>query len=133
MNEIILKVDGNNNVLGELLSVFDISDDVLYKELIGRKVKVILNDLYYLKDLDYYYINHDNKYMYDNSNIELEIVGIVREKEIVDDNSYFFYNSQLIDYVIDNNRYSKIVLEQRERDYNILGIDVDKDKMLSYN
>ena len=63
-----------------------------------RKVRVVLNDLYYVKNGDYYFINSDVRELYDKSNIELTIVGIVVEKEIVDDNSYFFYDNKIIDY-----------------------------------
>ena len=132
MNEILLKIDSNNNVDGELLSVFNIEHDILYKDLVGRKVRIILNDLYYVKKGDYYFINNDNKCMYDNSSIELEIVGIVREKEIVDDNSYFFYDSKIIDYVIDKNSNSQIVLEQLNNNYNVLGMNIDKNRLLTY-
>lgn len=132
MNEIILKVDSNNNVDSELLSIFNIDSDVLYEDLVGRKLKVIVNDLYYVKNGEYYFINSDNKYMYDNSDIELEIVGIVREKEVVDDNSYFFCINKLIDYVIDINSNSEIVLEQLDKDYNILGMNIDNNELLSY-
>jgi len=132
LNEIILKVDSNNNVLSEILNVFDIDSDIEYNELIGRELRVILNDIYYVKDKDYYFIRDDNKKLYEDSDISLKIVGIVREKEIVDDNSYFYYSNELMDYVLNENSHSKIVLEQLVKDYNVLGINMDKEQILSY-
>ena len=130
--EIVLKVDSNNNVDEELLNVFDIDSDIEYEELIGRKLRIILNDLYYVKNRDYYFVNSDNEELYTNSKIELKIVGIVREKEAVDDNSYFYYNDELVNHIIDMNSKSEIVKNQLDSDYNILGIDMERDDLLSY-
>lgn len=132
INEIVLKVDSNNNVSSELLDVFNINGNIEYESLIGRKLRLVLNDLYYVKDGRYYYINDGYENLYKNSTMELEVVGIVREKEIVDDFDYFYYDSNLIDYIIDNNSNSKIVLEQINSDYNVLGMDMDKEDLLSY-
>ena len=93
---------------------------------------VILNDLYYVKNGDYYFINNDYERLYKDSELELEIVGVVREKEVVDDNSYFYYDRELIDYIIDKNSNSEIVKSQIDAEYNVLGMDMDKNNMLSY-
>ena len=132
MNEVVLKVDNNNNVSSEILDVFNINNDIEYEDIVGRKMRIVLNDLYYVKSGNYYFVNNDDESMYKNSTIELEIVGIVREKEIVDTNNYLYYNGQLIDYIIDKNKNSKIVLEQINSDYNVLGVDVSKNNILSY-
>ena len=130
--DILLKIDSNNNVDSDILDVFNIKDDVKYEELIGRKLRVIFNDLYYVKNGDYYFVNSDNNRMYKSSNIELNIVGIVREKDIVNDNSYFYYDDSLIKDILNINGKSKIVLEQLENEYNMLGIDMDRYELLSY-
>ena len=130
--DILLKIDSNNNVDSDILDVFNIKDDIRYEELIGRKLRVIVNDLYYVKNGDYYFVNSDNDRMYKSSNIELNIVGIVREKDIVNDNSYFYYDDSLIKDILDINSKSKIVLEQLDKDYNMLGIDMDRYELLSY-
>jgi putative ABC transport system permease protein len=132
INEIVLKVDINNNVDSDLLKVFNIDDDIEYSEIIDRKLRVILNDDYYVKNGDYYFINNDSSKLYENSVIELRVVGVVREKEVVDDNSYFYYSSELIDHIIETNSKSKIVNDQLKSNYNILGIDMDRDNLLSY-
>ena len=130
--DIVLKVDSNNNVSEELLDVFNIDSDIRYDELVGRKLRVILNDLYYVKNGDYYFINSDNKKIYNDSEIELNVVGVVREKEVVDDNSYFYYSGELIEHILRINSNSMIVREQLNKGYNILGIDMDRDSLLSY-
>lgn len=130
--DIVLKVDSNNNVDSELLNLFNIDSNVDYDRLIGRRVKVILNDLYYVKNGDYYYINNDYEKLYKKSDIELEIVGIVREKEIVNDSSYFYYDKNIIDMVINNNSSSKIVVDQLNSNYNLLGLNISKEDLLSF-
>ena len=129
--EILLKIDSNNNVDSDLISVLDISEDIEYSDLIGRELKVILNDLYYVKNGEYYFINNDNIELYNNSDIKLKVVGIVQEKEVIDNNSYFYFSKELFDYVIKMNSNSEIVLEQLKKEYSVLGIDKNKDKMLS--
>ena len=132
LNDIVLKIDSNNKVSSSLLGVFNISNDIEYSEIVGRKIRVILNDIYYLKSGDYYYSNNDYKGMYNDSFIELTIVGVVKEKEILDDSSYFYYDGSLIDLVIENNKNSKIVYEQINSNNNILGIDMSKEEVLSF-
>lgn len=132
MNDILLKVDSNNNVDSDLLEVFDIDTDISYEELVGRKFKIILNDLFYKEVGKYYFINNDNKKLYNDSEIELNVVGIVKEKEIVNDISYFYYNRNLVEYIININSNSRIVLEQLKRSDNVLGINISKDELLSY-
>ena len=53
MNDVLLVVDSSNRVDSELLDKFNIDKDVMYEDLVGRKIKVILNDLYYVKNGDY--------------------------------------------------------------------------------
>lgn len=130
--DIVLKVDSNNNVSSQILNVFNISNDISYSELIGRKLRVIINDDYYFKNANYYYVNNDNKLLYENSNIMLNIVGIVREKEIINDNNCFYYSGDFINDLLDINKNSKIVLEQLNREDLVLNLDNNKESLLSY-
>ena len=132
MYDIVLKVDSNNNVDSDILDIFNIKDDVNYEDLIGRKLRVIVNDLYYTKKGEYYFVNNDNEGMYKNSIIELSIVGIVREKDIVNDNSYFYYDDRLIKYILNINSKSNIVLDQLDSEDNVLGLEIEKYNLLSY-
>lgn len=131
-NDILLKVDSYNNVSSDILNLFGINDDISYDKLIGREIRVILNDLYYVKNGDYYYINDNNKEMFDASYIILTIVGIVREVEIVDDNSYFYYHNNLINKILDINKNSKIVLEQLNSDDLLIENFDNKEVLLNY-
>lgn len=130
--DIVLKIDSNNNVSSELLDIFNIDNDIYYEELIGRKLRVAINDDYYVKNGDYYFINSNKEEIYNNSEIELKIVGIVKEKNVIDDNSYFYCDNGLIDYILEINSNSKIVRDQIEKDYNILEIGMDRNYLLSY-
>ena len=78
--------------------------------------------------------------MYDNSFIELEIVGIIRENEIVNDKSYFYYDNKLIDYVINKNKDSNIVIVSHgsvisymKRILNIKSSHIQKGKIEIFN
>ena len=132
MNEILLKLDSNNCVDSELLRVFNIKEDINYQDLIGRKLKIILNDEYYLKNGEYYYINNDLKQMYYDSEIELSIVGIIKEKTIIDDSNYLYYSQDLVEHILNINSQSQIVKEQLFKDYNLLGVNLDKNELLSF-
>ena len=131
-NEILLKVDINNNVDSELFNNYNINSNIPYKNIIGRRVRVILNDLYYIKNGEYYVINNNVREIYDKSNLELTIVGIIREKNESDNGSYLFASQELIDSVIAMNKNSQIVKDGLDDNNNILGLDNDRDDTLSY-
>ena len=130
--EILLKVDINNNVDSELLNKFNINTDISYNKMIGRKIKVIINNDYYVKNGEYYVINDNNNEMYNKSNIELTIVGIVREKEENDNNNYLYYMNELVNEIIKINSDSNIVKDELSSNHNVLGNQIDKDRLLSY-
>ena len=132
IGDILLVVDSNNRVNSKILDSFDIDGDLLYEDIVGRKIRVILNDLYYVRNGDYFYIDSDLEKLYNGSELELEIVGVVREKNIAIDDSFLYFSNKLVDFVIDKNRDSEIVSEQIDRDYNVLGIGMDRYEMLSY-
>lgn len=131
-NEIVLKIDSYNNVESDLINKFNINNDTFYSSIIGRKIKIILNNNYYIKNGDYYIINSDNREMYNNSDIELVIVGVIREKKETDNNNYLYVSQKLIDMIIDRNKDSAIVNDQINSKENILGNEIEKDKLLSY-
>ena len=130
--DVLLKVDSNNNVDEELLGYFGIDNNISYQEIIGRKMKVIINDNYYSLNGNLYI--HETNYgsLYDKSEIELTIVGIVREKTIINEDTFLYYDNSLIDLIVDINSKSEIVFNQIESDYNVLNLDLGKNEMLSY-
>lgn len=131
-NDILLKINSNNEVDSDLLKYFNITSDIDYDKIIGRKLKIATNNEYYIKNNDYYYINNNLEEMYKNSTIELTIVGIIKEKNIVDDNNYIYYNNNILDNILNINSKSNIVIDQINKDYNVLGINMNKEELLSY-
>ena len=130
--DILLKVDSNNNVDSQLLNYFNINSDIDYKDIIGRKIRVIINDDYYIENNNYYVKNNNYKFLYNKSNFELTIVGIVKEKELMNDNAKIYYDNEIINLLIDINRDSNIVMKQITSEHNVLGFDIQKNDMLSY-
>lgn len=131
-SDILIKIDSNNNVSEELLNYFEIEDDIDYSEIVGRRVKVIENDLYYLDGGNYFYINQNNGKMYDQATLELEIVGIIKEKEIINDTSGLLYQDKIRSMLLEKNKNSKIVNRQIDINYNVLGYEIPKEEMLNY-
>ena len=130
--EVLLKLDSNNNIDDKLLKYFDISGSINYSDIVGRKIKVILNDQYYSKNGKYYVTNNGILEAYNNSYIELKIVGVIREKDAINENNYIYYDNQLIKDILDINSKSSIVNDQLDVNYNVLGLTMDKEELLSY-
>lgn len=130
--DVLLKIDDNNNVASELLNYFAIYSDIDYDLLIGRKLRVVLNDDYYIQDGKYYIIQDNVIDLYEDSYVELTIVGIIKEKNVTNNDSFIYYDKGIIDMVINNNKNSKIVNSQIESNYNVLALNMNKEKMLSY-
>lgn len=131
-NEILLKLDNYNNADSKLINNFNINSDIDYDDIIGRKIKVIINDDYYIKNGEYYIINNNNRELYNKSNISLEIVGVIKEKNETDNNNYLYCSQELINEIININSDSMIVKDQIISQNNILGNDIDRDILLSY-
>ena len=122
--DIVLIVDASNRVNTEILQLlgFDTMDEIPFDEIIGKTIKVALNDDFYVKMGDYFVRNPDLKSVYDNS-ITLTVSGILRMKE--DFPSYvssasLCYTNELLDEVIAANNESEIVKAQQASDVNVL-------------
>ena len=122
--DIVLIVDASNRVNTEILQLlgFDTMDEIPFDEIIGKTIKVALNDDFYVKMGDYFVRNPDLQSVYDNS-ITLTVSGILRMKE--DFPSYvasasLCYTDELSDEVIAANNESEIVKAQQASDVNIL-------------
>ena len=122
--DIVLIVDASNRVNTEILQLlgFDTMDEISFDEIIGKTIKVALNDDFYVKMGDYFVRNPDLQSVYDNS-ITLTVSGILRMKE--DFPSYvssasLCYTDELLDEVIAANNESEIVKAQQASDVNVL-------------
>lgn len=122
--DIVLIVDASNRVNTEILQLlgFDTMDEIPFDEIIGKTIKVALNDDFYVKMGDYFVRNQDLQSVYDNS-ITLTVSGILRMKE--DFPSYvssasLCYTDELSDEVIATNNESEIVKAQQASDVNVL-------------
>lgn len=130
-NEVLLAIDENNMVEEDLLMTFGINTDIEYNKLINTKIKIIPNDIYYKEENNYFIVNNDLQYQYNNG-IELTIVGIVKEKEPKKNISTILYNKELIDKYLTINENSKIVKKYLNTDNVIIPSNTTKDKILSY-
>ena len=126
-NELILIVDSKNRVSTEVLNYFDLDieqEKIDFEKIIGRELKLILNNDYYRSLGDYYTLNINYEDLYNSdSAVTLKIVGIARGKEgnmLVANGNGIGYTEELVEFVIDNNKDSDIVKKQQEVDYNIL-------------
>lgn len=143
-DEVVLAVDSKNRVNEKLLEMlgFDLSkDNFTFDEILNKEIKVVLNDDWYIDNNNYFIPNFNYEELYNNkNNLTLKIVGIIRGKEdakLVSASSGIAYTESLINYIVENNSKSKIVLKQKEVDYNILTGEQfregkDKDAVLSY-
>lgn len=130
--ELLIKLDKDNMIDKDITNYFNLDDYISYDKIIGRKIRMIINDNYYKRNGEYFYIDNDYKKLYKGSEIELTIVGIVREKEENIGGSFIYYDDEIIKDILKINMNSEIVNNQRDNDYNVLGINISKDDMLSY-
>ena len=149
--EIVIAVNEKNrlekNIL-EALGIDTTKEEISFDELIGKEIKIILNDDFYINNNNYFVPNMNYDEMYDEG-ITLKIVGIVRGKEdnmlaqIVNAMSMsqgagnILYSNELAEYIIEQNKDSLIVKAQQNLDYNILTGEkftenYTKDDMLAY-
>ncbi len=138
-NELLLEINSDNSFSKEISKALNINDNDSLDSVIGRDIKLVLNDNYYIKVDDYYNKREINKEVYDNkNNISLKIVGIIKvrkdKKEEVTSNNVIYYKDSLVDYIINKNKTSNIVNDQKNKNYNLLTreslIDNDKNDLL---
>lgn len=102
---------------------FDVSKNLSFDDILNKEFKVIPNDIYY-KEINKYFVPDQNyQKMYENGDsITIQIQAIIRGKEEKKEltQSGIYYNSALVDKVIEENKDSEIVNRQKEVDYNVL-------------
>ena len=140
---LILVVDKYNQVDKNVLKSlgFDVSEDVSFDDLLSKECKVIFNDSFYQFNNGYYMMGTDYENMYnDKSSMSIKIQAIIRckkDKEMLSVSSGVLYTSSLVNKIIDVNKSSKIVNDQKNSDYNVLTYQkfddsVTKESVLGY-
>ena len=121
--DLVLVIDKNNCINRSILDSLGIETNDLktlkFSDIIGKKYKVVTPNLYYIKYEDTYYtysslgVKASDLYQY--APIELEIKGIIRQKETAKSKLYntsILYSPLLTDYLLEYNRNCDIVKEQ---------------------
>ncbi len=133
-NDLMLVVDTKNRinkaVMKELGFDADNLEEIDFNEIIGKEVKVVMNDDYYVKtEYGTYSYNTDLAAMYNAENtLTLRISCIVRPKEdsptsMMSEGGGVAYNDELAQLVIDNSKNSEIVKAQEQSDVNVLSME----------
>ena len=102
---------------------FDTSDEISFEDILNKEFKIVSNDSYYDKVNDYFVPSNDYEAMYeDDGAITIKVQAIIRGKEDKSalTQSGIYYNSALVEEVINRNKESEIVKRQQEVDYNVL-------------
>jgi len=123
-NELVLIVDSKNHISSSIIKALGLEEQekVSFDDILESKIKLILNDNYYVNNGAYFSINTDLDKMYQNGET-LNVVGIIRLKE--DYPSYMgvsglAYTDELLNYIIKENKDSDIVKKQQSVEYNVL-------------
>ncbi len=138
-NEIVLVVDGNNNISVDSLAQFGFDvyerdesgtiikgdgdkpiyrDTIPYSEILNYEFKLVHNNTYYTLGSDNKYVaNEATEALYNNAdNVTLKVVGILRTKpgamaSLV--GTAFCYTNQLGEYVMNNAKESEVAMAQK--------------------
>ena len=125
--DLILMVDMYNNLPSSVITALGLDknqEKLTFDDLIGKEIKLVNNDEYYINAGNYFLPSQNYEEMYNASDTKvLRIVGIIRAKEgnkIYQNSSALLYSEDLIKYVIEQNQNSQIVKAQKNADYNIM-------------
>ena len=140
-NELSLVVDKYNRLSIDVLNALKVGYEkgkefVDFQELLGKEFRLLLNDNYYVKDLNgVFSVTDDLSSAYD-SGVTLKIVSVLRIKE--DSNSTIgyhglVYNSKLTDYVLENNKMSEIAIEQSKEENKTIDVTTGKVFVKAFN
>lgn len=125
--ELVLIVDSKNHVSADILENLGLDskkENISFEEILNSEMKLVLNDDFYTKVGNFFTIPTDLEKLYNSKNVlTLKVVGIIRLKEEFPSyvqQSALTYTESLLDYVIQNNKDSKIVKAQKEAKYNVM-------------
>ncbi len=102
---------------------YDTSDNLSFTDILDKEFKVIPNDNYYDEVNGYFVPSKDYEKMYnDEAATTIKVQAIVRGKEDKKEltQSGIYYNSALVENMINKNKESAIVKRQQEVNYNVL-------------
>lgn len=133
-NDLMLVVDTKNRinktVMKELGFDADNLEEIDFNDIIGKEIKVVMNDDYYVKtEYGTYSYNTDFAAMYNAENtLTLRVSCIVRPKEdsptsMMSEGGGLAYGDELAQLVIDNAKNSEIVKAQEQSDVNVLSME----------
>lgn len=123
---LIIMVDSQNRISKSALESLGITDEgnVSFDAIMDKKLKVVLNDDYYVDMGQFFTLNTDYDAMYNNErSITLQVQAILRGKEgkeMITSGTGVSFTNALVEEVIEKNKDSKIVTLQSEKDYNVL-------------
>jgi len=127
IEEIVLVVDNANKVDKKLVSYLGLDPamkKISFNEIIGRELKLLLNDDFYVSYGPIYTVNSNFEALYNNKNaITLKVVGVLRAKEeakLFQQGSSVMYTEELVEHVLEKNKQSGIVKLQEKVNYNVL-------------
>ena len=122
---IVIAVNSKNELDASTLEQLGFNKDknLSFDEILDKELKVVSNDIYYQELNGYFVPSKDYESMYNSEDtINIKIQAIIRGKEDKSQltQSGIYYNSALVDKVIDMNKNSDIVKKQQEVSYNVL-------------
>ncbi|MBR3524013.1 MAG: ATP-binding cassette domain-containing protein [Bacilli bacterium] len=124
---LVLQVDMRNQIFASTLEQlgFKKTDDVSFNKILGKELRVVFNDDYYMEIDNRFIPNQDYESLYNSENsYTIKVQAIIRGKQdqelITGSGSGLCYNQALADLIIEHNKDSRIVQAQLAADYNIL-------------
>ena len=122
---IVIAVNSKNELDASTLEQLGFNKDknLSFDEILDKELKVVSNDIYYQELNGYFVPSKDYESMYNSEDtINIKVQAVIRGKEDKSQltQSGIYYNSALVDKVIDMNKNSDIVKKQQEVSYNVL-------------
>lgn len=132
--DVVFVVDAKNRVEKSVIQELGFNtenvDSIDFSDLIGRELKVVMNDDYYIKtEYGTYTFNTDYEKMCSSEKtLTLRISCILRPKEDSPTSTFssgggIAYNDELAQLIIDNSKNSEIVKAQEQSDINVLSME----------
>lgn len=123
--DLILLVDSHNRINKDILLALGWStDEITFEDLLGKELKVVLNDDFYEAQGPIFSVKQNLDELYKSeSNMTLTISGIIRIKEenvVLAMPRGLYYADQFAQELISKNKNSDIVKAQKETNHSVL-------------